>query len=189
MKTKKVAAKKAAVKNSEIKKSIPNKASTKNVPKRATVPEKKAFKKASTTKIIAKENISTQQISDTPINRLSNHIISRSTGAGLIDRFNANRLDLNSLIFNYAVEFDKSLFENLLALEGATKIRIYNAANEKNEHTYVITAVDKSGKDIYTKIPAQLNRGAALARSAETAPDYGVGNMGQQCTDPTLYKP
>lgn len=78
--------------------------------------------------------------------------------------------------FNNGREFDKSLFEILLKVKGVEKIRIYNALNDKNEHTFVITAVNKQKFSLVIPVnTGKMTRGAG---------EGSVGNMGDQCTDP-----
>ena len=121
-----------------------------------------------------------------------NHIISKTEGAAMIARFEANKNSLGSIFFSKGREFDKSLFEKLLKLKDCKKIRIYNAVNNENEHTFVITAVTvipgtktkrSSSKDIYFKIKPAVKaktKSGMMMRSAG-ADTEGVGNRGQQC--------
>ena len=116
-----------------------------------------------------------------PVKAAANNIISKSKGAEMVNRFREKKENLNSVTFSRAIQFPKSLFENLLKLKGVQDIRIYNAINEKNEHTFVVTAVDNKYNDIYFKNKREtVNSKTSVQRSA--APDNdGVGNMGNSC--------
>ena len=123
------------------------------------------------------------------------HIISRDKGEQMkaaymqeIQKIKATNPKLK-IQFNNGREFDKSLFEELLKINGADRIRIYNALNEKNEHTFVITAVNKQNFNLFIPIPAATTKTAkSMVMAASTPTEDGVGNMGNQCTDPN-YKP
>lgn len=111
-----------------------------------------------------------------------NHIISKSKGAEMVNRFTDNMTDLNKIVFCHGIEFDKSLFEKLLKLRGSKVIRIYNAVNEFNEHTFVITAVDVAKNDIYFKLKTNSSKSKTILKIADLPEDTdGVGNMGNQC--------
>lgn len=116
-----------------------------------------------------------------------NHIIPKTKGDEMIKRFRDSRRNLNKLTFSLGIEFDKSLFEQLLKLKDAKTVRIYNAVNESNDHTFVITALNSKMEEIYFKItpvaptPKSSNM---LKTSAIPAVIDGVGNMGSQCSEP-----
>ena len=144
--------------------------------------KQKTIKKAATKKITV--------IKAKPVN----HIISKTEGAAMVAQFEENKNNLDNIIFGKGREFDKSLFEKLLALKGCNKIRIYNALNNDGEHTFVITAVTvtaatktkpAASKDIYFKMKPALkgktsNKKVSLRGAAMPDTD-GVGNRGQQC--------
>ncbi len=145
MKTKKVAAKKVAVKKQVISKANP----------------------VSTTKV--------------------NHIIPKTLGMEMITRFKKSIKDLSKVKFEMGKEFDKSLFEALLKLKGIENVRIYNALNKDNGHTFVITGLDKNSNELYFKIK-QAAKSKQISQGKDggdtTTDDDGVGNMGNQCTEP-----
>jgi hypothetical protein len=189
MKTSKTpTAKKAVASKTPGTKAPANKAATKNVPIRKTAPVKKPFVKA-------KAVVKGKPKSVTVVNTItSKHIISQADGKLMTDRFVGNLNSLDEIVFSHGLEFDISLFKNLVAIEGATAIRIFNAVNAKMEHTFVITAVSKMGKTLFlqqpsnvnTKTPAK-NASRSLAGAAPPPPPPpppggdGVGNMGSQC--------
>lgn len=191
MATKKVAVKKAVIKNAPVKKAVVvkaankvakvNKASTKNVPLRKATAEKKAFVKART---VVKKTLDTLATTTN-----FNNIISYTEGQQMIDAFVGNMNDLSEVQFNTGMQFDISLFQKLVALPGATKIRIYNAIKAVTgenttdpfmQHTFVITAVDKDNKIIFLQ---NSNSNAFASRSADgtSGTEDGVGNMGTVC--------
>ncbi len=112
-----------------------------------------------------------------------NHIISKRKGAEMVNRFRTNT-NLNTISFSHGMEFNKSIFEDLLKLKGVTKIRIYNAVNDEGGHTFVLTAADAKRNDIYFKTKKTGAKPAAKTKAmAKAMPgdDEGVGNMGNQC--------
>lgn len=146
--------------------------------------KQKVIKKTAVKKVTPKKQpVATKQ----PVN----HIISKTDGAAMIARFEANKKSLNNIYFDKGREFDKSLFEKLLKLKGCKKIRIYNAANDENEHTFVITAVSvtpatttkpSTSKDIFFKMkPAAKAAVKGKMMMLLPANTDGVGNRGQQC--------
>jgi hypothetical protein len=179
MKTSKTAtAKKAVASKTTGTKAPANKAATKNIPIRKTAPEKKAFVKA---KAVVKAKPKDKDVSK-PV--ISNHIISKAKGKEMVGRFSANLMNMNKINFSHGMEFDKSLFENLLALDGVKKIRIYNAVNADNMHTFVITAAGEKD-DIYFKTSKESQNTKMASRTVTVVEppidDEGVGNMGSQC--------
>jgi hypothetical protein len=189
---KKVPAKKTAVKNAKnntapakkaaaekpVKKAVAKKSPVKAVPVKKSAPVKKAAVKKKTTATPQIPVVSAAQLSG------PNHIISKHEGGTMVTQFRNNMLSLNSktnVHFADGREFHVSLFHKLLQLPGAEKLRFYNAVNNDNEHTLVITAADKKGNDIYftgeTIISAQQN----MMRGAMPGDTDGVGDMGTQC--------
>jgi hypothetical protein len=134
---------------------------------------------------VKKKSLTTAAITKKPLP--VNHIIPKTKGDEMIKRFRNSRKNLNKLTFSLGVEFDKSLFEKLLKLTDAKTVRIYNAANELNEHTFVITALNSKMQEIYFKIKpvaAASNSANMLKTSAVPVTTDGVGNMGSQCSEP-----
>jgi hypothetical protein len=126
--------------------------------------------------------------SHTPMSR---HIISRSEGEVMEQRFLESLKNISDIEFTYALEFDKSLFEQLLRLKGVRKIRIHNAVNANNQHTFVVTGVGTFGQQIYFKINQQssdsqfLQKSAVAQTTTSVSPTAdGVGNMADQCSQP-----
>lgn len=109
------------------------------------------------------------------------HIIERSKGVEMVNRFDDNRTNFDNIVFSRGMEFDKSLFEKLLKLKGINKIRIYNAVNDNNEHTFVITGADSKMNDIYFKIKRARKSTGSKSKMALAADSSGVGNMGNSC--------
>jgi len=111
-------------------------------------------------------------------------------------RFLSSLKDISKVEFTYALEFDKSLFEQLLQLKGIRKIRVHNAVNSDNQHTFVVTGVDVFGQEIYFKLKPKSSGPQSLQKIvvAQTAvpaaiPDtQGVGNMADQCSKPEYIK-
>ena len=81
-----------------------------------------------------------------------NHIIPKALGLEMVTRFQNNIKNLGKATFEIGKEFDKSLFESLLKLKGIKNVRIYNALNNDNSHTFVITGLDKNSNELYFKI-------------------------------------
>jgi hypothetical protein len=136
------------------------------------------------TKAIAKKKAAAKKIAQKKKKALPvkvNHIISKRKGAEMVNRFRTNT-NFNTISFSHGMEFNKSIFEDLLKLKGVTKIRVYNAVNENGEHTFVLTAVDAKRNDIYFKMkkPAVKSTSRAVAKLIP-GEDEGVGNMGSQC--------
>jgi hypothetical protein len=205
MKAKKAAAikkaapvKKAAAKKAVVKKAAPAKkaASAKKVVIKKVAPKKVAAKKATTKKVVSKKAAAKKTIrreaaplAVAAITVLSSHIIPKLDGQVMVSKFSQSMSNLSSITFNRGIQFDKSLFEQLLQLSNVAKIRLYNAVNSANEHTLVVTAADANNNDIYFKIPASN----ATARTSQflNAPapgDDGVGDMGTKCPayDPSV---
>jgi hypothetical protein len=182
-------------------KATANKASTKNVPIRKVAPEKKAFVKAKDASKKVATNKSTNAkatkgkllvapplVSATSL-PFSSHIIPKIDGQIMVSKFSESLSSLSSITFNHGIQFDKSLFEQLLQLSNVAKIRLYNAVNSNNEHTLVVTAADANNNDIYFKIPAS-NLAARTSQflNAPAPDDDGVGDMGTKCPayDPSV---
>jgi hypothetical protein len=173
LKTKKATATKSILK------AAPKKAAVKKAP-----PAKKAVAKALVKKTTSKEKILTTR-----------HFISIMQGNEMVENFqnqkSTNKLGAKS--FSIGREFDISLFEVILKIKGVKKIRFTNAINAKNEHTLVVTGVDAIGNEMY--LPASSNpklkdsktESMLMAKSIDTAPQDGLGDMGDQCTNPA-YK-
>ena len=174
-----MATKKRTAKKSPAKKAAPKKSSLK--------PKKPVVKKKQAKKPVRKKAASKKKTAAAPTSR---HIISynkammmkaaymeaiKTPGAGII-KFNDGR------------EFDKSLFEVLLSMEGVDRIRIYNALNENNEHTFVITAVNSQNFNIPVPVTQDATQAGAAQAAVGGDNSGGAGNMGDQCTDPQ-YKP
>lgn len=144
-----------------------------------TTPEKVGVKK----QIISKPK--------TIIKTKVNHIIPKVLGMEMIARFEKNIKNLSKVKFEMGKEFDKTLFEELLKLKGIKSVRIYNALNADNTHTFVITGLDKNSYELYF----QIKRGVEKKQNfegkdgADTTLTYddGVGNMGNQCTEPPTF--
>ena len=156
-----------------IKKTIPKKAS----PKKA-LPKKAVVKKEAVKKIVVSQATTTTKV---------NHIIPKELGFEMIDRFTKKIKDLSKVKFEMGKQFDKSLFEALLKLKGIENVRIYNALNKDNSHTFVITGLDKNSNELYFKIkPTAKSKQISQGKGDDgtTTNDDGVGNMGNQCTEP-----
>ena len=120
---------------------------------------------------------------------VTNHIIPKSLGLEMVKRFKDNLKNLNKVTFELGKEFDKSLFEELLKLKGLKNVRIYNALNKDNGHTFIITGLDKNSNELYFKIKNSSKSNGIIQEKIitnTTAEEDGVGNMGNQCTEPPL---
>ncbi|MBL0145627.1 MAG: hypothetical protein IPP48_07575 [Chitinophagaceae bacterium] len=147
--------------NSKAKKTAPKKATAKKVaPKKKAAPKKVIVKKTPTKK------------TNSPA--LPNHIISKEKGYEMVARFAENQKDLNKIYFFKGIEFSRSLFENILQLPGCTKVRIYNAVNDRGEQTFVITGADSKMNDIYFKNIKPVTKTKSVAKSI-TGADTGDG--------------
>ena len=114
-----------------------------------------------------------------------NHIIPKALGLEMVTRFQDNIKNLGKATFEIGKEFDKFLFESLLKLKGIKNVRIYNALNNDNSHTFVITGLDKNSNELYFKIKnSPKSKGNVQAKTATPTDDDGVGNMGNQCSEP-----
>jgi hypothetical protein len=164
MKSKSVIKKKQSV----AKKTIPLK--SKAISKKKVVVKKKA---------VTKKQTSVKRLAQ-PV---SSHVISKIKGGEMVKRFSGNIFMVNGISFHHGMQFNKSLFEQLLQLEGVEFIRIYNAVNDDNEHTFVITAVDAKQNDIYFKDVLAATSSKLRSALASIAPldADGVGNMGTKC--------
>jgi hypothetical protein len=147
--------------------------------KTKTTAKKAATKKAAIKKRTVKKKVATiTKAADAPT---VNHIIPKALGMKMIARFKKSMKDLNKVKFELGKQFDKSLFEALLKLKGVQTVRIYNAIDEKNNHTFVITGLDKNSVELYFKIKSNA---AALGKDGGDGTEDGVGDMGTQCTEP-----
>jgi hypothetical protein len=146
-------------------------------------------KKAADKKIVTvkKEVVKKQLVAKAITTEKVNHIIPKALGFEMIERFKKSAKDLSKVKFEMGKEFDKSLFEALLKLKGLKNVRIYNALNKDNGHTFVITGLDKNSNELYFKIK-QEGKGKQVSQGkdgGDTPTDNdGVGNMGNQCTEP-----
>jgi hypothetical protein len=123
---------------------------------------------------------------------LSRHVIPKAEGDIMRKRFTDSVKNIGKIVFSTALEFDKLLFEQILQLKGIYKIRVHNAVNANNEHTFIVTAVDGTGDEIYFKIKRQSNTPQPMLKTTAVAtpPDNnGVGNMADQCSYPEYKKP
>jgi hypothetical protein len=172
---------------SKTKKGIASKSVTKAAPKKAVI--KKTVVKKVEVKAVAKKT------SPKPKAKTTRHFISIMEGKEMIEKFQsqkaANKLAAKS--FSIGREFDLSLFEVILKIKGVKKIRFSNAINEKNEHTLVVSGVDGNGNDLY--LPASSNpnitnpkTSSFMAKSTDAPPEDGLGDMGDQCTNPDYKK-
>jgi hypothetical protein len=147
-------------------------------------------KKVATKKVAAKKG--TNKKKGTAMSKAAdvpkvNHIIPKALGLEMIARFKKNIKNLSKVKFEMGKEFDKSLFEALLKLKGIQNVRIYNAVNKDNSHTFVLTGLDKNSNELYFKIK-QAAKSKQVSQGKDggdtTTNDDGVGNMGNQCTEP-----
>lgn len=144
-------------------------------------------------KVIKKKALPKKKASVAPV---SSHLIQNSKGFEMIDRFAEKAKDISAFKFTYAREFDILLFKNLLKIKGAKKLRIYNAINENNEHTFVITAIDDNAIiRFFNKNPKKRAQNKLVAKAMlrgddmpADMPDEWVGNMGEECSDPKYKK-
>jgi hypothetical protein len=146
------------------------KKTTKKVVAKKAAPKKVAVKKAAPKKAISKKKEDHQP---TVANK---HIITKVKGFEMVKRFKQSMKDLRKVKFELGKQFDKSLFELLLQLKGMQTVRIYNAIDDANKHTFVITALDKKSRELFFKIKS------AAGKDDEVVD--GVGDMGNQCTEP-----
>jgi hypothetical protein len=181
MKTKKAAAKKVAPsKKTAIKKTVMKKATPAKKVASKSVTTKKVSAKKATVKKKAATRISKGATKNTTTTQ-SRHIIAKSLGAAMVEQFAVAKSGLKGITFNDGVEFDRDLFEEVLALEGCVKVRCYNGLNTTNgEHALVITGVDAKKNDIYfdyTNVGTSI-QGKDDAQGTEAD---GVGDMGDAC--------
>ncbi len=138
------------------------------------VPQKKTAVK----KQVVSKAISTDKV---------NHIIPKALGMEMITRFKKSIKNLSKVKFEMGKEFDKSLFEALLKLKGIENVRIYNAVNKDNSHTFVITGLDKNSNELYFNMK-QVVKSKQVSQGKDggdtTTNNDGVGNMGNQCSEP-----
>jgi hypothetical protein len=145
--------------------------------------KKIAPKKAVASKKVAvKKQIVSKAITTTKVN----HIIPKALGMEMITRFKKSMKNLSKAKFEIGKEFNKSLFEALLKLKGIQSVRICNALNADNSHTFVIIGLDANSNELYFKIKQQVEpvQQSAMKMAILPTNDEGVGNMGTQCTEP-----
>jgi hypothetical protein len=133
-------------------------------------------------KVVAKKQVVSKAITTTNVN----HIIPKALGMEMITRFKKSIKDLSKAKFEIGKEFDKSLFEALLKLKGIKSVRICNALNADNSHTFVLIGLDANSNELYFKIKQQVEpvQQSAMKMAILPTNDDGVGNMGTQCTEP-----
>jgi hypothetical protein len=152
--------------------------------KKAVAKKAAPAKKVPTKKVAAKKGIDKKKgtamakAADVP---KVNHIIPKALGLEMIARFKKNIKDLSKVKFEIGKQFDKYLFEELLKLKGIQTVRIYNAIDKNNNHTFVITGLDANSYELYFKIKS---RAGALGKDGGDGTVDGVGDMGTQCTEP-----
>jgi hypothetical protein len=152
---------------------------TKAAAKKAAPVKKTATKKVVVKKGTAKKKAAAiTKAADAP---KVNHIIPKALGMQMIARFKKSMKDLNNVKFEIGKQFDKYLFEELLKLKGIQTVRIYNAIDENNNHTFVITGLDANSYELYFKIKSKA---VALGKDGGDGTVDGVGDMGTQCTEP-----
>jgi hypothetical protein len=163
----------------------------KSVAKAAT--KKTVTKKAEVKKVAIK--IVSKKSSTKPKVQTTRHFISIMEGKEMIENFQTQLIKnkISAKSFSIGREFDISLFEVLLKIKGVKKIRFTNAINANNEHTLVVTGVSVNGYDI--NLPAASNPNivnpkinSIMARGIDTPAEDGVGDMGDQCTNPEYKK-
>jgi hypothetical protein len=164
----------------------------KSVAKAAT--KKTVTKKAAVKKTAIK--IVSKKPSPKPKAQTTRHFISIMEGKEMIENFQ-NQLIKNKISaksFSIGREFDTSLFEVILKIKGVKKIRFTNAI-ANNEHTLVVTGVDANGYDLNLPASSNPNENIAknlnLGKGGETATstsEDGLGDMGDQCTNPDYKK-
>ncbi len=166
---KKAVAKKAVAKKVEIKKVVVKKVAPKKVVAKKTIAKKVQSKKPLLTTVAA------DAVSDKVIP--SRHIISKTLGSSMVQKFKENRPKDLSISFDDGVEFDRSLFEQILALPGCVKVRCYNAVNASGDHTLVMTGVDSKKNDLYfSYVAPSVGKDDPLNELED-----GVGDMGDMC--------
>jgi hypothetical protein len=194
MSTKKVAAKKKAA---PVKKALPAKKAVvakKAAPakkavaaKKVTPPKKAIVKKAVSKKVAPKKNVSGKKLvartgGGVGLAPPSRHIISKSLGTAMAEQFIMKKEGLKGIKFNDGIEFDRDLFDQILALPGCVKVRFYNALNTTNgEHTLVITAVGANKSDIYFSLTNSISTAARGKDTEDEIDNEGVGDMGDAC--------
>jgi hypothetical protein len=150
----------------------------------------KAAPKKAVAKALVKKTTSTGKILTT------RHFISIMQGKEMIETFQTQKSanKLAAKYFSIGREFDISLFEVILKIKGVKKIRFTNAI-ANNEHTLVVTGVDANGYDL--NLPASSNPNENIAKSlnlgkggetATSTSEDGLGDMGDQCTNPDYKK-
>jgi hypothetical protein len=111
----------------------------------------------------------------------SRHIIAKSLGRAMVEKFTIAKSNINGIIFNDGIEFDRDLFEQVLNLPGCVKVRCYNALDTTNgEHALVITGVDAKKNDIYFNYKKVII--SKKGKDEDEDPNgEGVGDMGDAC--------
>jgi hypothetical protein len=111
------------------------------------------------------------------VNNLSSdlHIITKTEAITMIDRFTTMKsTSLMDIQFTYGKQYDRSIFEAMLAIEGCSEIRIINALTEANEQTFVLMPVKEVETPLYlTKIITDEN--------GEKIPVDALADMGNNC--------
>jgi hypothetical protein len=193
----KATAKNAVVKKTLIKKAAAQKVAVKKAVVKKTVNKKPSVKKLATKKVVIKKTVNKNKVvknnsSKTKLaSNNSLHIISNAAGQQMTDAFMANLNNIGNIIFNAGIQFDISLFQQLVALPNASHIRVYNAVKTQVagdstllHHTFVIVAVDEKGKTIFLD-NGNNNPNTVQAKGENPPPPPaggdGVGNMGVNC--------
>jgi hypothetical protein len=185
---KKAVAKKAVVKKAAsakkvvAKKVVAKKVAAKKIaPAKKTTVKKVANKKTTPKKVTTKKKVAARVGGVVRLAVQSRHIIAKSLGRSMAEKFVIEKSSLTGIVFNDAIEFDRDLFEQVLGLPGCVKVRFYNAINSTNgEHTLVITGVDAKKNDIYFNFSNVITN--LQGKDATQAVDGGgVGDMGDAC--------
>ena len=131
-----------------------------------------------------KASVKKQVVNINAAKPVTNHIIPKVLGKQMIQRFKRNMKDLSKVKFEQGKEFDISLFKAFLKLKEIRNIRICNALNKDNSHTFVLIGLDANSNELYFKIKSHKD---AQEKDGDLGSDEdGVGNMGNQCTEPPI---
>jgi hypothetical protein len=103
------------------------------------------------------------------------HMIAKSDAIQMINRFEPilNK-GIEECKLAYGKQYDRSIFEALLALEGCTEIRIINALTEQDEQTFIIMAVHENETPLYLSKNIIDKNGDAITVEA-------LADMGNNC--------
>jgi len=103
------------------------------------------------------------------------HMISKAAGELMIDNFNSIKpqLPLN-IEFPFAKQFERSIFDALLNIEGCTHLRVFNALTDTNEQTFVIMAIQDFDTPLYLPMETTDENGKVIEVQA-------VADMGNNC--------